>query len=169
MQYYINPEMDQITDKIWLGNYEAAKNKKNLKRFGITKVLSVMDYAPHYNIEDNIYQKEVEVIDDPTFNIIKYFGDCLYFMEGNDKILVHCMSGASRSATIVIAYLMWKYKKSAEEATNYVVLKRYSVFPNIGFQKQLKIFEKLLKDNQYNLDLIDFYNIKWGPNMTKLY
>ena len=47
MQYYVNTEMDQITDTIWLGNYEAAKNKKNLKRFGITKVLSVMDFPPY--------------------------------------------------------------------------------------------------------------------------
>ena len=115
MQYYVNPEMDQITDKIWLGNYEAAKNKKNLKRFGITKVLSVMDYAPHYNIEDNIYQKEVEVIDVPTFNIIRYFGDYLCFMEGNDKVLVHCMSGVSRSATILLHILCGNTKNQLKK------------------------------------------------------
>ena len=34
----------------------------------------------------------IEVVDVPTFNIIRYFGNCLCFMEGNDKVLVHCMS-----------------------------------------------------------------------------
>ena len=89
-------------------------------------------------------------------------------MEGNEKVLVHCWAGASRSATIVIVYIMWKYKTSAEDAINYVLQKRTSVLPNSGFQKQLKIFEKLLKDNQYDIDRIDFYNINWNPKLPEL-
>ena len=168
MTSFINSEMDQITEKIWLGNYDASRNKINLKRQGITKILSIMDYAPQFDIEDNVIQKIIEVIDSPTFNIIQYFGECLNFMEGNEKVLVHCWAGASRSATIVIAYIMWKYKTSAEDAINYVLQKRTSILPNSGFQKQLKIFEKLLKDNQYDIDRIDFYNINWNPKLPEL-
>jgi len=36
------------------------------------------------------------------------------------KILVHCRSGASCSATIVLAYLMMKENKSVKEATRIV-------------------------------------------------
>ena len=89
-------------------------------------------------------------------------------MEGNEKVLVHCWAGASRSATIVIAYIMWKYKTSVEDAINYVLQKRTQILPNSGFQKQLKIFEKLLKDNQYDIDRIDFYNINWNPKLPEL-
>ena len=73
MTRFINSEMDQITEKIWLGNYDASRNKINLKRQGITKILSIMDYAPQFDIEDNVIQKIIEVIDSPTFNIIQYF------------------------------------------------------------------------------------------------
>ena len=36
--------------------------------------------------------------------------------------------------------------------------------PNIGFKKQLKIFEELLILNNYDLNKIDFKNIKWEYN-----
>ena len=160
MSYSYNNEMDQITDTIWLGNFEASRNTKNLKTEGITKVLSVMDYAPQVNVG---MQKIVDVLDTPTTNIIQYFGECLQFIEGKEKVLVHCWSGASRSSTIVIAYVMWKWKLSADDAFNYVFLKRTGINPNPGFKQQLKIFEKLLRDNQYDINRIDFYFIDWNP------
>ena len=35
------------------------------------------------------------------------------------------------------------------------------ISPNEGFVAQLKIFEKLLKDNDYDLEKINFEKIKW--------
>ena len=163
MIYPYNNEMDQITDTIYLGNYEGCRNKKNLKLAGIKKILSVMDYAPQLNIEDNVTQKIIEVLDLPTTNIIQYFGECINFIKGKEKVLVHCWSGASRSATIVIAYVMWKFRLSAEDAHNYVFLKRTGILPNPGFKQQLKMFEKLLRDNHYDINKIDFYFIDWNP------
>ena len=154
--------MDLIADNIYLGNIIYAKDINNLKKEGITKILSVMDNnAPEYKEEDKINQKIIEVADLPVVNILKYIGDCLNFMEGKDKVLVHCTAGASRSACIVIAYIMWKDKKKYKDAFNLVVKKRSSVFPNYGFQEQLKKFEKILEDNEYNINKIDFKNIKW--------
>ena len=47
-----------------------------------------------------------------------------------------------------------------EEAFNFVNQKRPSALPNDGFIKQLKIFEKLLKDNEYDIEQINFYAIE---------
>ena len=167
MLCFINNDMDKITDNIWVGNYEAAINITNLKKEGIKKILCVMDYkSPEYSKEDNFNRKIIEVVDIPTTNIIKYFGECIKFIEGEEKVLVHCMAGASRSATIVIAYIMWKEKKTAKEALNYASKKRSSIFPNEGFKKQLIMFEKLLKENDYDLDKIDFNSIEWKVKLS---
>ena len=157
-----NNDMDQITEKIWLGGWLSGKKVDILKKEGIKKIICVMDnLPPQYSNEENFNRKVIKVADLPSENIIKYFGECLNFMEGSEKILVHCMAGASRSASIVIAYIMWKYKRSADDALKFVQQKRSCVFPNLGFMNQLKKFESLLKENDYDLSKINFKIIKW--------
>ena len=152
--------MDKITDNIYLGDINSA-NIDNLKKQNIKKVLTVIDNrCPHYKKGDNINHKIISVSDFPTTNIIKYFGESLRFIEGDEKILIHCIAGQSRSATVAIAYIMWKQKLSYEDAFNLVNQKRTVAFPNFGFREQLKIFEKLLKDNEYDINQINFYTIK---------
>ena len=73
------------------------------------------------------------------------------------------MAGASRSATIVIAYLMQIKRWKFNEALAFAKKKRPIVFPNDGFKEQLKMFEKLLEDNDYDIDKINFKEIKWVP------
>ncbi|XP_041368621.1 dual specificity protein phosphatase 12-like isoform X2 [Gigantopelta aegis] len=51
--------------------------------------------------------------------------------------------GASRSATMVIAYTMSKNKMQQEEAVNLVKQKRPIVKVNCGFQEQLKLYEDM--------------------------
>ena len=99
-------------------------------------------------------------------NLIKYFGECINFIDGDEKVLVHCMAGASRSATIVIAYIMWKQKKTFKDALDFASKKRSSVYPNIGFKDQLTLFEKLLKENDYDLNKINFKEIKWNKKLS---
>ena len=153
--------IDKIVDNIYLGNCSAAEDIKDLKDKGIKKILTVMNQVgPNYLPEDGFIHKKYNIIDFDDQNIIQYFGECLKFMKGEEKVLVHCMAGASRSATIVIAYLMWTQKKTYEEASQFVKSKRFIVYPNFGFIKQLKIFETLLKDNDYDINKIKFEEIK---------
>ena len=155
-------DMDKITENLWLGNYAAASSMTNLKKEGIKKVLCVMDFPTiTYNEEDNINQKVISIVDVPSENIIKYFGESIKFIDGEDKVLVHSMAGASSSATIVIAYIMWKEKKPMDDAIKFVQSKRNAVYPNYGFTKQLRMFENLLKENEYDLNKINFKDINW--------
>ena len=42
----------------------------------------------------------------------------------NNKILIHCAEGVSRSPALVVAYLMWKYNMDCLNAVNFVKSKR---------------------------------------------
>ena len=50
----------------------------------------------------------------------------------------HCAAGVSRSASILIAYLMREKKMKYQEAHDFVKSKRSIIIPNSGFVQQLK-------------------------------
>ena len=154
-----------IENKLWLGNLFSAQNIDDLKRKGITKILTVIDVPQNqYSENDGFKHKIIEVMDVEYENIIQYFGECLNFINGDGKVFVHCAAGESRSATIVIAYLMWKKKMTFDKAYNFVKQKRSRIYPNFGFRQQLQMFEKLLFENGFNISNIYFRSIKWKPS-----
>ena len=163
-------DMDEITEKIWLGNKSASTHINGLIKHKIKKIISLID-SHITNINDinepDIVRKIIKISDFPTKNIIKYFGECLNFIEGNEKTLVHCMIGSSRSGTIVIAYIMWKQKMKYEDAFNFVKNKRKIVNPNKGFKEQLKFFGDLLIKNDYDLNKIDFNDLEKYEELKK--
>ena len=59
-----------------------------------------------------------------------------------NTVLVHCLAGMSRSATIVIAYLIATTPMTVGEATEFVRSKRKIIRPNHGFVKQLEQYER---------------------------
>lgn len=153
--------IDKVTDKIYLGCYNGALDVAYLKAEKINNILSLIgNDSPGYEGGD-FTQKVIDIDDFPKENIIQYFKECIEFIESANKTYVHCMCGISRSSTIVIAYLMWKTHATYNEAYFFVKNRRRYISPNEGFVQQLKIFEKLLKENDYDLNKIDFGKIKW--------
>uniref|UniRef100_A0A0K0F8E9 Protein-tyrosine-phosphatase n=1 Tax=Strongyloides venezuelensis TaxID=75913 RepID=A0A0K0F8E9_STRVS len=63
------------------------------------------------------------------------------------KTLVHCVAGVSRSATLVIVYLMKHERMSLRQAYQYVKAKRPIIRPNVGFWKQMVDYEKKIRKN----------------------
>ena len=153
----ISYKIDKITDKIYLGSKDGLKEEDYLKKENINNILSIMDSAP---INKNINQKIINLGDLYCENIIKYFKECIEFIEKSDKVFIHCECGVSRSATIVIAYLMYKYKLNFNDAYLYVKKIRPEIDPNNGFRKQLNIFNDELIKNDYDLNKINFDIIK---------
>ena len=152
--------IDKITDKIYLGDIDGASDFDYFSKENITSVLSIINkYPPDYTEKPNINHKLINIDDLDNENIIKYFKECIEFIEKADKIFIHCMCVVSRSATIVIAYLMWKTHCSYYDAYFFVKNRRPFIDPNDGFIKQLKIFEELLKKNDFDLNKIDFNSI----------
>ena len=61
------------------------------------------------------------------------------------SVLVHCVMGISRSATLVVAYMVAATKKSVDECVAELKMKRAVISPNENFLNQLKGFEEELQ------------------------
>ena len=156
MSYHI----DKITDKIYLGDLEGAKEFDYFLKEKINNVLSVIDNPPEYSEDKNINHKIIMIDDLFSENIIKKFKECIEFIDKADKIYIHCTCGVSRSASIVISYLMWKTHSNFNDAYFFIKKRRPEIDPNNGFRRQLNVFHNLLVENNYDLNKIDFDSIK---------
>ena len=90
------------------------------------------------------------ISDKPDSNIRAYFEEAHQFikealssMEEN-RVLIHCQAGVSRSATICISYFMAVESMSLEAAFSFVKVRRPIINPNAGFMKSLQEFEAIL-------------------------
>lgn len=129
----------KITDFIYLGSQDSCEESVILK-YDFKYVLSIGVDAP-CKLPDIIY-KFIDCLDLPECDLQTILSKCIPFIkaaiEHQSKILVHCNAGVSRSATVVIAYLMLIENFSYIEAYNCVKNSRNCINPNAGFIKQLQ-------------------------------
>jgi protein-tyrosine phosphatase len=111
----------------------------------ISLVVSVVDHRINTKFleEFNIDLFTINIKDRSDQNIKGYFYNVFNRIESvlsaGGRVVVHCHRGISRSATIMISYIMIKYRMSFEDAFEFVVSKRSCVCPNIGFIYSLEI------------------------------
>jgi len=130
-----------IKDKIYLGSAFNAATKSTLETLNIKYIINVTDkienYFPNsyeyetYLIEDNDQQHIIPYLE-ASYKKIKKFQE-----KNNGNILVHCVMGASRSASIVCYYLMREYNLDPKEIYNAMKLKRDCVNPSYTFFNNL--------------------------------
>ncbi|TPP55849.1 Dual specificity protein phosphatase 12 [Fasciola gigantica] len=135
--------MNEIIPNLWLGAYPSIEDVPHLLRSGIRSVLTV-DFVPLPEADFKCFQcKFIELRDEPSQDVLDILEESLDFIDQalhNGAVLIHCTMGMSRSATITIAYVMRKFHISYDNALD-LVMKRRTVYPNIGFVNQLKLFE----------------------------
>lgn len=97
--------MDQITDTIWIGNSQDAKNLAELQRHGIGVILNcAVDLPPALGWKEGIKHFHVGLIDGPGNGRNLYHsasGVVYHHSTRKEKILVHCHEGKSRSVFVV--------------------------------------------------------------------
>lgn len=71
--------------------------------------------------------------------------------EANQAVLVHCRAGVSRSASIVMSYLMMENSWKFHDTLQFVREKRSIVRPNQGFVQQLLQLERTLAEAKNKL------------------
>ncbi|XP_017885920.1 dual specificity protein phosphatase MPK-4 isoform X1 [Ceratina calcarata] len=141
---------DEIIPGLYLGNLTAATDIEWLKETKINYILTVDSCPLPRKIQEfspNLIIKYIQVTDMPREDLLIHFEESYEFidhaLETHNNILVHCYFGVSRSAAIVIAYIMKKYGRSFRDAFEAVKEKRRFVGPNAGFLAQLKLYEEM--------------------------
>lgn len=156
-----------IYSRIYLGSYTAAANiESGLHDFGITHILTVGDdMKPSF--PSMFHYQVFELEDHHLIDISQYFEKSFQFIDlclnenKNNKILIHCFAGISRSATITIAYLIRTFRMTFSEALEHVRKSRHWINPNTGFRKQLLKFS-------IHLGLIDLQYKKYEKAAIEL-
>jgi predicted protein tyrosine phosphatase len=138
-----------VAPGLYLGALEAACNPKALRRHNIAHVLTLgCGMALNPKIEAMLASHHTVEIEDKASEkaqLAAQLGACIGYIEGcratGRGVLVHCLAGRSRSASIVAAYLMQCNKCGLEEAMAQIKAVRPWVCPNEGFLKILRDFQ----------------------------
>ncbi|VDK43231.1 unnamed protein product [Anisakis simplex] len=137
-------QMANVSDGVYLGSQDVAHHCELLKSHHITHIINCASGVRNV-FEGRIKYLNVDALDLPSMNISQYFAECHSFMRkaieagGNlmairkfrfqadfsqeqfcQLVLVHCNAGVSRSATIVVSYVMKYDRKSLKDALEQV-------------------------------------------------
>jgi len=146
-----NHPMTHIIDGLYIGSESNARNLDELSSEQIRYIVNVTSHVPLYHSEQFQYC-HLPADDTQKQNLLEYFDRAYSFIhnaiDNNEKVLVHCVAGISRSPAIVIGFLMRYAKMNMNDAYNFVKRKRSIVSPNLNFMGQLLEYEKKLKQEK---------------------
>lgn len=151
---------DDINDT-WINDFIKISGccflKETLKNKDIHYILNVSE-IPTVKDEDLIYL-DIPMKDNRTENLLNHLPKAFEFIDkvllNNEKILVHCQAGISRSVSIVMAWIIWNEKKTVEDTYEIIKLHRPQASPNLNFWIQLqKFYTTIINNPNDNLDII---------------
>jgi protein-tyrosine phosphatase len=142
--------MNEIIPGLFLGQ---APSNEDIQRFRITAILNVASDILREDFPGVLDYSHVPLDDHSDEPIARHFDECNKFighhLESGGRVLVHCRMGVSRSATIVIAYLMASGFISYRKAFDHVKERRIKVSPNLGFILALRKYQETLGGGRF--------------------
>ena len=166
----IDNDITEIVPHLFLSNWFTSNNSNVLYKNKIKGVITIETLEKPNNVllyqqNNGIESMYISLPDSPNANIYKYFDITYDFIHDKiskgENVLVHCYAGVSRSATIVLNYMLRNFYKNQKRnvkilspqeiqysALEFVRSRRPIVNPNKGFLSQL--FQKCVQySNEY--------------------
>ncbi|KAG7473795.1 hypothetical protein MATL_G00099600 [Megalops atlanticus] len=139
----------RILPHLYLGSQKDVLNKDLMAQNGITYVLNASNTCPKPDFICESHFMRIPVNDNYCEKLLPWLDKTNDFIDkakvSNCRVIVHCLAGISRSATIAIAYIMKTMGLSSDDAYRFVKDRRPSISPNFNFLGQLLEFEKGLR------------------------
>ena len=148
---------NKIMDKIYLGNFQAAKDREFFKTKNIKAVLNCTKELPNQfannreieymriPVDDSLKEKDYELMYQYFPVIVEFIHKHVVLQKHN--ILVHCVAGKQRSMISVAAFLVAKHKMTPHEACKFLLTKRPEGFhygKSLNFDQALTRYYKKL-------------------------
>ncbi|KAM9837922.1 dual specificity protein phosphatase 13A-like [Aulostomus maculatus] len=146
--------VDEVWPNLFIGDMSVANDRYSLWKLGITHVVNAAHGRMYCQGSHDFYGSSVDYYgvaadDSPSFDLSPYFFPSAEFIQNalstaGARVFVHCAVGVSRSASLVLAYLMIHQHFTLLEAIDKVKEQRW-IFPNRGFLKQLRALDLILQ------------------------
>uniref|UniRef100_A0A3P9QDK2 Dual specificity protein phosphatase 14-like n=1 Tax=Poecilia reticulata TaxID=8081 RepID=A0A3P9QDK2_POERE len=141
------PHSRTRTARLYLGDLDSALNSAVLTSRNVSLIVNASGLPDlPYPAADGLQVLHVPVQDQPHAQLGQYFDPVTERIQQNQagSTLVHCTAGRSRSAALVMAYLMRSEGLSLRQAHELVLERRPFIRPNAGFWRQLMEYEREL-------------------------
>ncbi|KZT69480.1 phosphatases II [Daedalea quercina L-15889] len=150
MHLIIPPSPAHRTGALYLGSFSAVLDQPLLDQHRISALVQVLDAPwvpdPTAGGARPIDCYRLDILDSSTADIRPHLEQAVRWIDDRLRkgvnVLVHCQQGVSRSAAIVIAYLIYTQNMTYETAFDLVRRKRACIKPNSGFVRALQEWEK---------------------------
>eukprot|EP00811_Abedinium_folium_P026071 NODE_3787_length_1986_cov_4.259817.p1 GENE.NODE_3787_length_1986_cov_4.259817~~NODE_3787_length_1986_cov_4.259817.p1 ORF type:complete len:547 (-),score=115.88 NODE_3787_length_1986_cov_4.259817:346-1794(-) len=137
-----------VSSAVYISGHQVACSRDCLRQHGITHVVNTAA-----DVCENLFPSEFRYLTYYLKDINHEDMSLLFYrtiewmqaaISAGGRVLVHCKEGVSRSATMVIAYLMWRFNMAFEVAHEKIRKVRPICNPNTGFTCQLLTLAKKL-------------------------
>ena len=144
-------DMTYIKNNFYLGNAYNSRDYIKLKENNIGLIVNCTKDVPNFFpnefnyinvcVEDTNTNSIIDLLDKILIDINNYITN-----NNNKNVLIHCFMGSSRSASILIGYMIKYMGLNRRDSLNFLKEKRPIVNLNNNFFKELGIYETNIKN-----------------------
>lgn len=138
----MNPATGHPTGALYIGSMSALHDPDLLRAHSVTHLVQVLDVPWLPSNSNGMSCYRIDILDSSSTDLRPHLEDACNWIHSalltGRTVLVHCQQGISRSAAVVIAYLIRYRGMGYDDALGWLKAKRACVKPNPGFVKILR-------------------------------
>ncbi len=154
-----NTDLVEMFPNLFISNYSTSTNYSLLKNIGIDEVICINSFFNPPYPQDFRYHSFI-AYDDFHQNISSFFSEAINIiyqaLSSKKKILVHCQAGRSRSASLILAFIIKFFTDPRYQYLPFTNLinqtSNTTIFPYLSFWNQ---FIRKKTDHELYSDLCD--------------